>query len=74
MAAKKKDNRLRALRSESKLTLAEVAKCLDLDLSTVSRHESGARGLTQEDIRAYAKLYKVESLSIFLDPSEFART
>ena len=72
MAAKKKENRLRTLRAESKLTLAEVAKCLDLDLSTVSRHESGARGLTQDDIRAYARLYKVESLAVFMDPAEFA--
>lgn len=70
----KKLNRLRTLRAESKLTLAEVAKILDIEVATVSRHESGDRGLTQANIQAYSKLYKVDSLQIFMDPAEFAQT
>lgn len=69
-----KKNRLRELRTKMNLTMEEVAKVIDRDLSTVSRHESGDRGLTQDDVRAYAKLFKVDSLAIFMDPAEFAPT
>ena len=44
-------HRLRELREARKLTQQEVAKLLDIDHTTVSRHESGSRGLSPEDIQ-----------------------
>jgi transcriptional regulator with XRE-family HTH domain len=61
-------NRLRELRETCKLTQQEVAKLLDIDHTTVSRHESGSRSLSPEDIQKYARLYKVESYELFIDP------
>jgi len=61
-------NRLRELREACKLTQQEVAKLLDIDHTTVSRHESGSRSLSPEDIQKYARLYKVESYELFIDP------
>lgn len=63
-------NRLRELREARKLTQQEVAKLLDIDHTTVSRHESGSRGLNPEDIQKYARLYKVESYELFIDPKD----
>jgi transcriptional regulator with XRE-family HTH domain len=69
MANKILKNRLRELRETCKLTQQEVAKLLDIDYTTVSRHESGSRGLSPEDIQKYARLYKVESYELFIDPN-----
>ena len=63
-------NRLRELREARKLTQQEVAKLLDIDHTTVSRHESGSRDLSPEDIQKYARLYKVESYELFIDPRD----
>lgn len=63
-------NRLRELREARKLTQQEVAKLLDIDHTTVSRHESGSRGLSPEDIQKYARLYKVESYELFINPED----
>ena len=63
-------NRLRELREARKLTQQEVAKLLDIDHTTVSRHESGSRDLSPEDIQKYARLYKVESYELFIDPKD----
>jgi transcriptional regulator with XRE-family HTH domain len=63
-------NRLRELREVCKLTQQEVAKLLDIDHTTVSRHESGSRSLDPEDIQKYARLYKVESYELFIDPKD----
>ena len=68
MANKILKNRLRELRETCKLTQQEVAKLLDIDYTTVSRHESGSRGLSPEDVQKYARLYKVESYELFIDP------
>lgn len=59
-------NRLRELRKRSKLTQMEVAKLLDLDLASISRHESGGRNLSPEMVKRYARLYKVETHELFL--------
>lgn len=72
-AAPPEKNRLRQLRTGSKLTLEEVAKLLDMDVSTISRHETGDRNLTKPDIKAYSRLYKVSSIDIFIDPATFAQ-
>lgn len=63
-------HRLRELREACRLTQQEVAKLLDIDHTTVSRHESGSRGLSPEDIQKYARLYKVESYELFIDPKD----
>jgi putative transcriptional regulator len=63
-------NRLRELREARKLTQQEVAKLLDMDHTTISRHESGSRGLSPEDVQKYARLYKVESYELFIDPKD----
>ena len=68
MVSKIFKNRLRELRESRKLTQQEVAKLLNIDHTTVSRHESGSRGLSPEDIQKYARLYKVESYELFIDP------
>jgi hypothetical protein len=66
-------NRLKELRTRGKekgglwLTLEEVGDLLEVDYTTVSRHEAG-RGLTADMIEKYAKLYKVETFEIFLNP------
>ena len=70
MANKILKNRLRELRETRKLTQQEVAKLLDIDHTTVSRHESGSRDLSPEDIQKYARLYKVESYELFIDPRD----
>lgn len=70
MVNKTPKNRLRELREARKLTQQEVAKLLDIDHTTISRHESGSRGLSPEDIQKYARLYKVESYELFIDPKD----
>ena len=70
MVNKTPKNRLRELREARKLTQQEVAKLLDMDHTTISRHESGSRGLSPEDIQKYARLYKVESYELFIDPKD----
>lgn len=67
MVSKIPKNRLRELREDRRLTQQEVAKLLDIDHTTVSRHESGSRSLSPEDIQKYARLYKVESYELFID-------
>jgi len=59
-------NRLRELRDRSRLTQEEVARLLDYDHTTVSRHESGDRALDAEDIKKYSRLFKCESYELFL--------
>lgn len=69
-AKERSKNRLRELRLERKLTQEEVAKLLDLDNTTVSKHENGLRGLSLEDIKKYARLYKVEPFELFISPED----
>lgn len=63
-------NRLRELREASKLTQKEVSKMLDIDFTTVSKHESGTRGIEPKEIEAYARLFKVSSYEIFMTPAK----
>ena len=68
-------NRLTYLRERHKakggfwLTMAEAGKILGISEAAVSRHESKdprtARGLSHDDVLAYAKLYKVQPHEIF---------
>lgn len=63
-------NRLARLRNIAKLTQDEVGKLLDIDSTTVSKHENSERSLSEDTIRAYAKLYKVQTHELFLNPDD----
>lgn len=59
-------NRLRELRDRSRLTLEEVSILTGFNVTTISRHESGARSLSEEAIMKYAQLYKVQTHELFM--------
>lgn len=63
-------NRLKELRDRSRLTLQEVSMITGFGVSTISRHENGERGLTEDAISKYASLYKVPTHQLFMDPNE----
>ena len=63
-------NRLRELRDRSRLTLDEVSILTGLDPTTISRHESGSRNMSEEAILKYAALYKVHTHELFIDLQE----
>lgn len=58
-------SRLRELRDRSRLTLQEVSTLTGYGISTISRHESGDRKLSEEAIIKYAALYKVHTYELF---------
>lgn len=64
-------NRLQELRERGKsrgglwLTVAEVARLREIDVSLVYRHENHQRPLTDDDVTEYAKILKVQSHQIF---------
>ena len=58
-------NRLKELRDRSRLTMQEVSILTGFDVSTISRHESGDRGLSSDAIDKYASLYKVRTHELF---------
>lgn len=58
-------NRLKALRDRSRLTLQEVSILTGYDITTISRHESSARRLSDAAINKYATLYKVSTYELF---------
>ncbi|HLA14787.1 MAG TPA: helix-turn-helix transcriptional regulator [Gemmatimonadaceae bacterium] len=67
---RKLNNRLAELRGAGVLLSQEhVAKIIGVDAATVSRHESGARAMTKEQILAYAALYRVPSHELFFTSS-----
>lgn len=61
----KVQTRLRELRDRSRLTLQEVSTLTGYGVSTISRHESGERALSEEAIVKYASLYKVHTYELF---------
>ena len=64
------NNRLRELRDRSRLTLQEVSILTGYGVSTISRHESGERKLSEEAIIKYATLYKVHTYELFTAHAE----
>lgn len=58
-------NKLTELRNRSKLTLQEVSILTGYGVSTISRHESGERTLSEEAVLKYASLYKVHTYELF---------
>ncbi len=71
-------NRLRYLRERGKkdgrlwLTMAEVARMLNISESGVHRHETAGRQISAEDAVRYASLYKCETHELFLRLSDDA--
>lgn len=63
-------NRLRELRDRSRLTLQEVSILTGYGVSTISRHESGERKLSEDAIIKYATLYKVHTYELFTAHAE----
>ena len=61
-------NRLKELRDRSRLTLQEVSIITGYSVPTISRHESGGRGLSEEAADKYAALYKVPTHQLFMEP------
>lgn len=61
-------NRIRELRERSNLTQKELAKLLDLSAGAVTRHELGERALSASQVEAYARVFKVSTYELFLDP------
>ena len=59
-------NRLKELRDRSRLTLQEVSLITGFSVPTISRHESGERGLTEEALIKYSSLYKVRTHELFV--------
>lgn len=62
------ENRLKELRDRSRLTLQEVSIITGYSVPTISRHESGGRGLTEEAVLKYSALYKVNTHELFNIP------
>lgn len=61
-------NRLAELRARGLiLSQNQVGKLIGCDGATVSRHESGDRSMTREQIIAYAELYGVPTHELFVD-------
>lgn len=58
-------NRLREYRDRARLTLKEVSILTGFDTTTISKHESSDRRMTEEAINKYAALYKVETHELF---------
>lgn len=65
MASRKISNRLREYRDRSRLTLQEVSTLTGFNVSSISRHESGERALSEDAILKYANLYKVHTYELF---------
>lgn len=63
-------NRLRELRDRSRLTMQEVSTLTGFSVAAISRHENGSRSLSDDAIDKYAKLYKVRTYELFVDPRE----
>lgn len=65
-------NRLGVLRRAGVvLSQQQVAILIGSDPTTVSRHESGERSMTREQMMAYAQLYRVPSAELFVPPEGF---
>lgn len=63
-------NRIKFLRRRSRLTQRELAKLLDRDISTVSRHEKGLREMDERDIIDYSRVFKCRSYELFMKPNK----
>lgn len=60
-------NRIKELRIRSRLTQKELGLLVGLEESSVSRHESGERPMSGDQIAKYAGIFKVQSHELFLE-------
>lgn len=58
-------NRLREIRESLGLSLNDAASLTGLSPSTISRHETGSRGLHSEMLSLYAERYSINKIEIF---------
>lgn len=59
-------NRLKEYRDRARLTLQEVSILTGYDVTTICKHETSQRRLTEEAIDKYAALYKVKTHELFV--------
>ena len=59
-------NRLKEYRDRARLTLQEVSILTGYDVTTICKHETSQRRLTEEAIDKYAALYKVKTHELFI--------
>lgn len=62
--------RIKELREKQKLTQKELGKLVDLDRTTVSKHEEGTRGIDSSTIKKYAEVFKIETHELFVNPDD----
>ena len=67
-------NRLKEFREDRQLTQEEVAKIIGIDFTMISKHENMDRSIKEEDLKKYAKLYKVKTHEIFFNHQYFDET
>lgn len=59
-------NRLKEYRDRARLTMQEVSILTGYDVTTICKHETSQRRLTEEAIDKYAALYKVKTHELFI--------
>ena len=59
-------NRLKEYRDRARLTMQEVSNLAGDDVSTIWKHETSQRRLTEEASDKYAALYKVKTHELFI--------
>lgn len=62
--------RIREFRERARLTQSELAKLMEVDTTTISRHESGSRGLSHTEIAKYCQVFKCMSHELFFTPEQ----
>ena len=70
MQATVRKNRVKFLRERSRLTQEELATLTNQALSTVCKHETHDRGLSDKAISAYARVFKIPTYQLFVGPEE----
>jgi len=63
-------NNLAALRKAKGWSQSAVGKFLGIQVTTVCRHETGDRNLTNNMVRQYAELYAVDPLELYFGEDE----
>lgn len=63
-------NRIEELRVRSRLTQKELGVLLGKDDTTIAAYEARHRRLTPAVVKALAKVFKVETYEIYVNPQE----
>lgn len=74
MALKILPNRIKELREAQKLTQEELGLLVGIDFTSVAKHENMQRGIDETLVQAYARVFKVLTHEIFVDPSQLGDT